>query len=310
MIELYATIDVDSVRPADMPADIPYMLPASSWWRKKFPAPKLAPGLRVAADCGGFVMTRKHGGYPFTPWTYDDWLSDIPGLEWAAMFDYCCEDELRQDPAYWHAPVKARQSWTNSLAAHFLENFGHRPWAWVPTVQGWETDDYKRHAEALAPLVAEFQRWYATFTDYDYAPEGSDDTEAWQDFERRAGAAAAFRVGIGTLCRRASQDQIRDIVEAVTSVLGPVPLHLWGVKLSRLSAHDLPSNVVSCDSAAWNGRIGDNIENVNAEQRRLGMTQRQYGYRIALPRYVDRFQQRVNGTRYSRPLAVRRKGYS
>jgi hypothetical protein len=55
-----------------------------------------------------------------------------------------------------------------------------------------------------------------------------------------------FRVGIGTLCRRASTAMIHEVVRAVCRELPGIPLHLWGVKLGALqSRRGLPAAVVS-----------------------------------------------------------------
>lgn len=300
-IKLYATVDVDSMRPDVMPRSVPYLLPASSFYRRGFPIPKLPIGAETAVDCGGFVATFKWGTYRYMPGTYDDWCSEVPGLTWAAMFDYCCENEITS--AEGAATVIERQRWTTESAQHFLECFGYRSWSWVPTVQGWTVDDYKRHAEALAPLIWEMQRWYGDeVASYDYFDGDEANVDDVAAFARRTVTGATWRVGIGTLCRRASGKMIAEIVQAVTSILGPVPLHLWGVKLDQLTAHNLPDNVVSCDSAAWNGRFGAGIDARTNEQRAFRMTQREYGYRIALPRYVERFERVVNGRTTGRTM--------
>jgi hypothetical protein len=65
-----------------------------------------------------------------------------------------------------------------------------------------------------------------------------------------------------------------------------------GVKLSTLqSAHALPRDVVSIDSAAWNGRFGRDIERARVEQDRLHLSQREHVVRVALQRYVSRVEQ-------------------
>jgi hypothetical protein len=304
MIRFYATVDVDSMRPELMPRNVSYMLPASSFWRKGFPTPRLPEGVDVAADCGGYVMTKIHGGYPYGMREYDAWLTMIPRLRWAAMFDYCCEDDLTAgELGYDVADVFTRQRWTTELARSFVENFGYRPWAWVPTVQGWEVDDYRRHAERIAPLVFELQRWYEERQGYDYFTGDEDNPADVEAFEFSCRASEAFRVGIGTLCRRASPSMIRDVVAAVSEVLPDVPLHLWGVKLSALSGGAMPPAVVSSDSAAWNQRFGSGLEGVKGS----GMTQREYGYRVALPTYHEKFEKLVNGRTTGRVTGRRRK---
>jgi hypothetical protein len=307
MIEFFATTDSDSIRPY-MPSDVSYLLPASSWARPlaKKDAEAFHPGgippvrglpshvRRTAADCGGFVATFKWGAFPFLSSQYVGWCESIgPSLAWAAMIDLCCEEELTQHCGG-SLSLYERQQETTRLALLFWEQYMSVPWAWVPTIQGWCIADYVRHAEAMAPLIREMQRYY-------YEAPGEDDGEGASD--RRM---MDFRVGIGTLCRRASPDLIRRIVVAVSEVLPGVPLHLWGVKLAGLSGNDLPSSVVSVDSAAWNQRFGGTIEDHERDNvamyRSTGhlMTQREYGYRVTLPRYLDRFEQQINGRRHRR----------
>lgn len=228
--------------------DVPYMLPASSWARKKMRAPKLPSHVtHTAADCGGYVATKVWGDYRYTPAQYVDWLATFQP-RWAATMDYCCEPDL---------PVvtRERQERTTKVAHRFWSEFKRTPWCWVPTIQGWMVSDYIRHVRDLAPLIYEMAEYYGP---------GSD-----------------FRVGIGTLCRRADSAMIRAVVQAVSWQLPGIPLHLWGVKRRSLSAA-LQTRIVSVDSAAWEGAFGRNIE----QRRASGLSEREYAYLVALPRYL------------------------
>lgn len=248
----YATIDSDSVRPY-MPADVAYMLPASSWARKNLAAPKLPAHItETAADCGGFVATFKWGDYRYTPAAYVRWLHTF-GPSWAATMDYCCENEITSGK---RGIVVQRQWRTTEMARHFWREYKRVPWVWVPTVQGWEVEDYRRHARELRRLVDEMA---------DYYDSGS-----------------SFRVGIGTLCRRASAEMIRRVAFTVAEELPGVPLHLWGIKLGALrDPIALPPAVRSVDSAAWKGLMFSDRTAYKAS----GLTQRRYSYTVALPAY-------------------------
>lgn len=260
----YATIDSDSDgRYLDsLSPETALMIPASSWARKKLRAPRLPAQLHeVAADCGGFVATRIWGDYRYTPAEYVRWLSTFTP-HWAATMDYCCEPEVA-------SVIRDRQRRTTAMAHHFWEHYKHAPWVWVPTVQGWEPDDYRRHARELRPLVDEMADYY--------------------------GSGSGFRVGIGTLCRRAHVRTIAAIVGIVSAELPGVSLHLWGVKLDALKASIALPGVASVDSAAWSGLFGTDRE----EWHRSGMTQRAWAYSVALPRYrakVQATRQRVGPT--------------
>jgi hypothetical protein len=208
-------------------------------------------------------MSKWGGEYPYTPAEYVEWLR-LFTPSWAATMDFCCESGIAAD----EEAVQERQDRTTAMARMFFDDYRAEPWAWVPTVQGWHVEDYRRHAADLLPLVEEMREYYG------------DGSEAW-------------RVGIGTLCQRADTRMIHDVVSAVVGVLGAdVPLHLWGVKMAALSGTEaLPGNVVSVDSAAWNGFFGTGHE----AWKRSGMTKREYAYEVALPEYLARFERNVNG---------------
>lgn len=261
----YATIDCDTVR-SFMPA-VPYMLPASSWARVKLQPPRLpAQVTETAADCGGFVATFRWGDYRYTPAQYATWLASFQP-RWAAMMDYCCEDELTKGQP---GLVRERQQRTTRLARLFWRRFRNTSWLWTPTIQGWQVEDYRQHARELRPLIQTMRQRYQS---------------------------PYFRVGVGTLCRRARPALIRAVVQAVSEELPGIPLHLWGVKLTSLRAVAAVSEAVaSIDSAAWNNRFGRGLE----EYRRSALSQRRYAYEVALPAYLAKVQQALAVQREAR----------
>lgn len=264
MITFYATIAAGDERPSLMPK-CAYLYPASSYSlpRFKMRAP-IVPDTctEVAADCGGFVAMHRWGGeYQYTAAEYVEWLHKFPRLDWAATMDWCCEPAIADS----QSAIEERQRKTTDAAWEFFTRYRECPWAWVPTIQGWHVEDYVRHARSVAPLV-EMMRGY-----YGHNP--------------------AWRVGIGTLCQRADARMIREVAQAVAEELPGVPLHLWGVKLAALKAREaLPETVVSVDSAAWNSRFGSGCEAFHGS----GMTQREYGYRVALPEYLAKFNRAIS----------------
>ncbi len=252
MITFYATIWAGGESPF-MPA-VPVMLPASSWARFGLRAPRLAKHITErAADSGGFVATFRWGDYRYTPAEYVKWLNTF-GPSWAAIMDYCCEPETAGNEGI----IRQRQWRTTEMAWRFWREYRDVAWVWVPTVQGWDIDDYRRHARELRFLVLEMAAHYGT--------------------------GSAYRVGIGTLCRRASAGMVQRVVYAVADELPGVPLHLWGVKLSVLRAPVVLPNVVSVDSAAWNGLFGSNI----CRWRASGLTEREWCYKVALAEYLSK----------------------
>lgn len=245
------------------------LLPASSWARdevskygrvrKSIPVPTIPATMTdVAADCGGFVASFRWGGeYKYTPEQYVEWLYGVRP-SWGAMMDYCCENEITSGKP---GIVRDRQRQTRELAERLWAEYQDAPWAWVPTIQGWEVADYARHVEEMRPLIETMRAHY--------------------------GPDSAFRVGIGTLCARASAKMIREVVTMVAQALPGVPLHLWGVKLSVLqSPIHLPEQVTSVDSGAWNGMWGESRE----LWKRSPYTQREWCFKVALPAYEAKIQ--------------------
>ncbi len=242
------------------------LLPASSWASAEVLAHgrvrgKIAPVrlpasiVDAAADCGGFVASRKWGDYRYSISQYVDWLSSWRPIAptWAACMDFCCEDEITTGNA---GVVRDRQEKTTAMAYHFWQQYRGVSWAWVPTIQGWTTEDYRYHVREMKPLITEMSSHYGT--------------------------TSAFRVGIGTLCARASAKMIREVVTLVASELPSIPLHLWGVKLSVMQSQImLPAQVASVDSGAWNGMWGHGRNHWKA----TGMTQREWCLKVALPVY-------------------------
>lgn len=256
-ITFYYTVPYDRVRKY-MP-NVPMLLPASSWSRVNLRRPPMPKHItEVAADSGGFVATFKWGDYRFTPEQYVRWL-DTFNPSWAATMDYCCENEITSGRP---GIVLERQQRTSAMAYSFWKDYRDPSWAWVPTIQGWKVEEYRRHAIELRPLIREMQIY----------------------FESRA--PGRFRVGIGTLCNRANAEMVRRVAAAVAEELPGIPLHLWGVKLAVLRSPVALPHVISVDSAAWSvgGLKSDGIA-ARDEQKALGMTQREHEWFIQLPRY-------------------------
>lgn len=208
-------------------------------------------------DCGGFVASFKYGGkYPYTEKQYLDWLYECPPTR-AAMMDLCCEEELISRRGI----VKERQDITTENAYHFWREYKHAPWIWVPTLQGWNVKDYLYHVSCMKKLIYEMNAFY---------PD--------------------FRVGIGTLCHRATPKMIHSIVCAINKELPGINFHLWGVKKTMLTSDImLPDSVISVDSAAFNGMWGRGREEWKMARKSDGTRYKQgeYSLRVKLPRYME-----------------------
>lgn len=266
-MNFYATIIVQEVSKY-MPDNVFYLLPASSWARKMHKSGRIKP-IRLpehvkhcAADCGGFVATRIWGEYRYSPACYFEWLNSFPKgvLKWAATMDYCMEQEITDGKK---GIIRERQHRTTHNAYLFWHEYRQTSWNWIPTVQGWEVEDYIYHARQLKPLIYEMRDHYG---DHSY-----------------------FRVGIGTLCARASTSMIQQVVSAVRQELPGIKFHLWGVKLNTIKSALAMPDVISVDSAAWNpGGLGSG-KAAKEEKESMGISHTRYRYQIALPRYIAKF---------------------
>jgi hypothetical protein len=251
--EFYATFDVDSLS-SYIPQDIPVLLPASSWARKGLKAPRVPAHItRLAADSGGFVASRIWREYRYSLEQYVTWLRTFRPV-WAATMDYCCEPELA-------VVTQERQRRTTENAWQAWTHFQHLPFAWVPTIQGWLPEDYRRHAAQLQPLIEEMQAAYVS-------------NPQW-------------RVGVGTLCRRSDVKAVQAILDAVREVLPGVPLHLWGIKLDALRSLNL-AQVVSSDSAAWHGNFRSERVRTRELAQAAHVSLRRYAVTVKLPAYMQR----------------------
>jgi hypothetical protein len=271
---------------------VPTLVSAASFARYRhgrhgfFRVPRFPDGFgSVAVDCGGFVAARR-GGFDYLAAQYVQWLRQFD-VAWAATFDFPCEPELGLD-------VRTQQDATTRYAHGFLEHWPEERYPWVVTIQGYEVDDYVRHAVELAPLIFKLKDW--TYNRYSY--ESGEAEPAVIDRWHKQ-----FRVGIGSFCRRNRVAHVGPIVEAVAGVLEDVPLHLWGLKVTYLKRRaSLHPQVVSLDSAAGNGRFGRGLE----RYRQSELSQREYLHRIQLPRYRRAVHEALAAPKQLSLLAQRR----
>jgi hypothetical protein len=215
----------------------------------------------MAVDTGAFAWFQSYTMYHFSASQLYDWIYGVrPRVQWAVIPDRPTEDLARPSEV-----LEAQRDTTDAIV-HVLQSFIDVPWSWTPVLQGRTLDDYVRHAIELADVLYSLADVYA----------------------RRG---QPFRVGLGSICRRGQVADIRRIVSGVADILPGLPLHLFGAKLDVLTDWgNRPSTVVSCDSAAWNGRFGNAIPFIDAERRHLGLSEREYSLQVALPRYAKRVE--------------------
>jgi hypothetical protein len=305
MVTFYPTVVADHVLPG-LPAG-PLMLSAASQATRGRPRgvikmPNVPPQVtEIAVDPGGWVAA-SHGGYKFSWQAYRTWLCRLgPRLTWAAFPDLPCEKGLASD----EYAVRERQEQTLQWASEFWisptcgkrDGFLGQPWAWVPTVQGRDVGEYVWMAEQMQEQIERQRFHYDTMASVLAAvadklePEARADT--WLTQAWAAKCAAQRRIGIGSLCQRPAIE-VAPIVRAVSDALPGQRFHLWGIDiraLRRLQVAGLLDVVASFDSASYNGRFGRDIPKIDAERKRMRLTQAGHAVEVLLPRRQRRIAQ-------------------
>lgn len=169
---------------------------------------------RWVLDSGGFSEIAEHGRWTESPAHYATavrrYRDEIGGLDWAAPQDWMCEPHMIAKTGLSVAEHQER------TVDNLLELRGIAPdLPWAPVLQGWELPDYL----ACADL---------------YAAAGVD-------------LAAEPIVGVGSVCRRQSGDEIGEIMSALEGM--GLRLHGFGVKIRGLANYG--AHLASSDSMAW-----------------------------------------------------------
>ncbi|MEU6788088.1 hypothetical protein ABZ912_53610 [Nonomuraea angiospora] len=200
----------------------PVMISYGRLARRPLPR-QLAARCPTYVDSRGFTELQHHGRWTVTPRAYVEWLCrhrEQISLRWAAPQDWMCE------PAILHGGRFGRQTFVGtglSVREHqhrtvdnYLTLRQLAPELNIfPVVQGWELDDYLHCVEL-------------------YSAAGVDLT-------------ALPLVGVGSVCRRQSTEEIGQIVTTLAT-LG-LRLHGFGVKTLGLQRYG--RYLVSADSMAW-----------------------------------------------------------
>lgn len=167
-----------------------------------------------AIDSGGFTELSRFGRWTISAEQYAEeverWTEQLGRPDFAAIQDYMCEPVIRERTG---KTVEHHQALT-------IENFLRlRELApsvsWLPVLQGWKLSDYLQHVE-------------------DYARAGI----RLRDYGS---------VGVGTVCRRQSTREGREIVFTLASA--GIPVHAFGFKAQGI--RDTFRQIRSADSMAW-----------------------------------------------------------
>ncbi len=163
-------------------------------------------------DSGGFSELSLTGGWSISPREYvrvvRRYQQEIGRMVWAAPMDWMCEPGML---ARTGKTVAEHQALT---VLNFVQLRDLAPdCPFIPVLQGWACDDYRRHADA-------------------YGTAGVD-------------LGAAPVVGLGSVCRR----QHMGVAEQIVRSLQGLRLHGFGFKLTGLER--VGGLLVSSDSMAW-----------------------------------------------------------
>lgn len=167
-----------------------------------------------ALDSGAFTEIAANGRHRTAPGAYAravrTYCDEIGLLDWAAPQDWMCEPAMIAKTGY---SVALHQRLT---VENFLELLSYDPsLPFIPVLQGWTADDYLRCVEL-------------------YRANGVD-------------LAAFPTVGVGSVCRRQSTDEIGDLMARLADT--GLRLHGFGVKTLGLVKYG--RYLTSADSMAW-----------------------------------------------------------
>lgn len=166
---------------------------------------------RWALDSGGFTELDKFGRWETSEAAYvaqvRRYADEIGGLDWVAPQDWMCEPHMLTRTGL---TVAEHQERTTASFLSLRQQLGPLV---IPVLQGWERDDYLRHADAYT----------AAGVDLEVEPT----------------------VGLGSVCRRQATGEAEHIVWS----LRPLRLHGFGMKTQGL--HRYGAALASADSMAW-----------------------------------------------------------
>jgi hypothetical protein len=170
-----------------------------------------------ALDSGGFSELSLFGGWTISSIRYIkeviQWSNRIGRLDWAAPQDWMCEPFMIAKTGL---TIQQHQEYTvqNFVMLDSLwSDFSDERMPFIPVLQGWTIDDYQ--------MCAKMYEWSGV------------------DLKRYP------TVGLGSICRRQSTPQIRDIVQSFQGI----KLHGFGVKTEGIIRYG--DYLTSADSMVW-----------------------------------------------------------
>lgn len=170
---------------------------------------------RLFVDCGGYSFMKGKGEYSTSDAEYLDFIEEHKP-ELFALRDYPCEPDVLDQQG---TTVEGHQRMTTERHVSLMGMYEDRGLSASPVsvIQGWAMDDYLAHLDTL--------RDRGVLTDY---------------------------VGVGSVCRRNREDEIRNILVRLRSELPDrVDMHAFGVKGSVLQFTEVQNALTSSDSQSY-----------------------------------------------------------
>jgi hypothetical protein len=172
---------------------------------------------RLFIDSGGYSFMKGRGEYQTTDAEYVAWLREREDvITQAALRDYPCESDVLEEHG---RTVRDHQRRTTARHINCWEEWEQQSVDVdkVSVIQGWTEADYLRHIDDL-----------------------------------RAHGVLADTVGIGSVCRRNRDAELRRIILSVREALpSRYDLHAFGVKQNVLQYPDVVDALASADSQAY-----------------------------------------------------------
>lgn len=171
---------------------------------------------RLFIDSGGYSFMMGKGEYETPNGEYLSYLNEHKPAVWA-LRDYPCEPDVLDEH---NRTVADHQRMTADRHADLLNDASTVPGDPLAVLQGWQLHDYLE--------CIDLYRDRGLLTDY---------------------------VGIGSVCRRNAEAEIRRIITAVRDELNDsINLHAFGVKSSVLKYADVRAALASADSNSFDFR--------------------------------------------------------
>jgi hypothetical protein len=192
--------------------DVPLFISYQRLVNRKRPFKQQGP---IAIDSGGFSQLSLHGKWTITAEEYVENLNrfveelDLK-LDWAAQQDWMVEPFMLKKTGL---TIKKHQEKT---VKNYFEILDNDPLVEIiPVLQGWELEDYYSHFDLFEEQGVELRKLKT--------------------------------VGVGSVCRRQSNDEINNIMQSLANK--GINIHGFGVKTNGLKKYS--NALCSSDSMAW-----------------------------------------------------------